>query len=38
MVAVEADGSGRSKRWRDANWTVESNTANKHGCGTGLNE
>jgi len=38
MVALKADGPGKTKGWRDANWTVESNTTNKHGCGTGLNE
>jgi hypothetical protein len=38
MVALKADISGKIKGWRDANSTVNSNKANKHGCRTGLNE
>ena len=38
MVVLKADVSGKTKGWRDANSTVDSNTANKHGCGIGLNE
>jgi len=37
MVALKADISGKTKGRRDANSTVESNKANKHGCGTELN-
>jgi hypothetical protein len=29
---------GKTKGWRDANSTVDRKKANKHGCGTGLNE
>jgi hypothetical protein len=36
MVVLKADVSGKTKGWRDANLTVESNKADKHGCGTWL--
>jgi len=38
MVALKADVSGKTKGWTDENSTVDRNKANKHGCGTGLNE
>lgn len=38
MIALKADVSGKIKGWRDTNPTVDSNKANKHGCGTGVNE
>jgi hypothetical protein len=38
MAALKEVVSGKTKGWIDANSAVENNKANKHGCGTGINE